>query len=154
MPVDIPAAIATKSPATATLLTGEVVALENIALDILVHSFVPTITYSLKDVGATAQVVLRKVEPLPVILATWPAPVPRIMIAYALELGHMPDDQAFVLSFRTAVEPGAPDEQIPRSPLIYKLGFVPSALSSTAYIARSNSKKCHLRVIFAGLNRK
>ena len=124
------------------------------ALEILVHTSVPTMIYSLLLVGLLSKDTVREVEPLAVILDIWPSPAPFVMITYPLELDQRLVSHAFVLSLITAVEPGVPEEQMPRSPLI-RMRFSPSsARLSTAYSAPSISKKCHLRGMRLPLSRK
>src|SRR3990167_4239004 len=125
IPVEAPAARTTKSPATATPLTGDVVALEKIALEMRVQISVPRMTYSLLLVGAMAQVVANASDVLAVILAICPAPVPRTIRQYPLELENLLVSQDFVGSTSWAVllAPEAAllpfEEAMPRSPLMY-----------------------------------
>ena len=100
-----------------------------------------------------AQVDVIEVVPFAVMVPNCPAPSPRVIIIVAPT--HWLAVHALVLSFSTEVDPGVTDEAMPRSPLIKHLGPVlPAAVSSTAYSACPNRKKCQLRMVLAGAARK
>src|SRR3990167_8409578 len=97
-------------------------------------------------VGAIAKDTVSEVVPLAVISAFCPAPTPRMIVTLAP--CHILVAQFLLLSLIAAVEPGVPDEHIPRSPLIHNLVPVDaSAFSSTAYTARSIVNKRSLRSV-------